>query len=131
MVSSVISAIILIKVFYKAYVKLCHPIEYLNLLGILRWLHVYYCLYFFGFGDFPYLEIIKPNVIPKNTINAHLSGFKLMPYSLHFWKQSLSFCKLLSMSLYTMKSSKNIFIKLSKYSLNALVMAFWYVEGPF
>jgi hypothetical protein len=32
--------------FYKTFVKLCHPIEYLNMLGILRWWHVYYCLYF-------------------------------------------------------------------------------------
>jgi hypothetical protein len=34
------------KVFDKAYVKLCRPIEYLNLLMIIRWWHVYYCLYF-------------------------------------------------------------------------------------
>jgi len=35
------------------------------------------------------------------------------------------------MSLYTVKSSRNIFIKLSKYSLNVLVIAFRYVGGPF
>jgi hypothetical protein len=34
--------------------------------------------------SFPSLEIIKPKIIPKNTINAHFSGFRLMPYSLHF-----------------------------------------------
>jgi len=34
------------KVFYKTSVNPCHPIEYLNLLGILRWWHVYYYLYF-------------------------------------------------------------------------------------
>jgi hypothetical protein len=39
---------------------------------------------FFGYGSFPSLEIIKPKIIHENTINAHLSGFKLMPYSLHF-----------------------------------------------
>jgi hypothetical protein len=39
---------------------------------------------FFGFVSFPSLETIKPKIIPKNTINAHLSGFRLMPYSLHF-----------------------------------------------
>jgi hypothetical protein len=37
----------------------------------------------FGSGSFPSLEIIKPKIIPKNTINAHLSRFKLMPYFLH------------------------------------------------
>jgi hypothetical protein len=35
-------------------------------------------------GDFLSLETIKPNIIPENTINAHLSGFRLMPYYLHF-----------------------------------------------
>ncbi len=109
------------KVFDKTFVKLCHPIEYLNLLRIPRSLHVYYCLYFIGYGSFLSLEVIKPKIIPKNTINAHLFRFKLMPYSLHFWKHSLNFCKWLSMLLYNVKSFKNIFIKLSKYSLNALV----------
>jgi hypothetical protein len=31
--------------FDKTSLKLCHPIAYLNLLLILGWLHVYYCLY--------------------------------------------------------------------------------------
>jgi hypothetical protein len=39
---------------------------------------------FFGFSNFPSLEIIKPNIILENTINAHLFGFKSMPYFLHF-----------------------------------------------
>jgi hypothetical protein len=39
---------------------------------------------FFGFGNFLSLETIKPDIIPQNTINAHLSKFKLMPYFLHF-----------------------------------------------
>jgi hypothetical protein len=38
----------------------------------------------FGFGSFPSLETIKPNIIPKNTINAHLFKFKLLPYFVHF-----------------------------------------------
>jgi hypothetical protein len=119
------------KVFYKTFVKLCHLIEYLNLMGIHRWWHVYYWLYFFGFGSFPSLETIKANNILQYTINAHLSGFIWMPYSLHFWKLNLNFYKWLSMSLYIIKSSINIFIKLSQYSLNVLVIAFWYVGGPF
>ncbi len=76
---------------------------------------------FFGPGSFPSLEIIKPNIIPKNTINAHMLGFKQMPYFLHVCKCSSNICSGLPMSLYTIKSSKNIFIKLSKYSLNVLV----------
>jgi len=86
---------------------------------------------FFGFSIFPSLKTIKPKIIPGNTINSHLFGFLLMPYSWHFWKYSMNFYKWLSMSLYTIKSSKNIFIKLSKYSMNVLVMTFWYVGGPF
>jgi hypothetical protein len=39
---------------------------------------------FFGSSSFPSLETIKPKIIPKNTMNVHLSRFKLMPYSLHF-----------------------------------------------
>jgi hypothetical protein len=39
---------------------------------------------FFRFGNFPSLETIKFNIIPKNTINAHLLRFILIPYSLHF-----------------------------------------------
>ncbi len=54
---------------------------------------------FFESSSFPSLETIKPKIIPKNTINAHFSRFILMPYSLHFWKHNLSFCKWLSMSL--------------------------------
>jgi hypothetical protein len=38
----------------------------------------------FRFGNFPSLEIIKPNIIFENTINAHLFKFRLMSYSLHF-----------------------------------------------
>jgi len=63
--------------------------------------------------------------------NAHFSRFRLMLHSLHFWTHNLSCRKWLSMSLYIIKSSKNIFIKLSKYYLNALVTAFWYVGGSF
>jgi len=39
---------------------------------------------FFEFGSFPFLEIIKPKIILENTINAHLSRFRLMPYFLQF-----------------------------------------------
>jgi len=39
---------------------------------------------FVGYGSFPSLETIKPKIIPENTINADLSGFKLMSYFLYF-----------------------------------------------
>ncbi len=32
---------------------------------------------FFGFGCFLSLETIKPKIIPENTMNAHLFGFRL------------------------------------------------------
>ncbi len=51
------------KCFDKTFVKLCHPIEYLNLMWILMWWHVYYCLYFFGSNSFFSFEIIKHNII--------------------------------------------------------------------
>jgi len=39
---------------------------------------------FFGSSSFLSFEIIKPNTIPENIVNAHLFGFRLMSYSLHF-----------------------------------------------
>ncbi len=83
---------------------------------------------FFRFGNFPSLETIKPKIIFENTINAHLFGFKLMPYSLHFWKHSLSFCEWFSMSLYIVKASK---ISSKNYPNTFRIWALWYVGGPF
>ncbi len=117
--------------FDKTTIKLCHPIKYLNLLWILRWWHFIIACIFFGSSSSPSLETIKPKIIFENTINAHLYRFRLMPYSLHFWKHNLSFYISLSMSLYNVKSSKSIFIKLSKYSLNVLVTTLRYVGGTF
>jgi hypothetical protein len=72
------------KGFYKTFVKLCHPIEYLNLLRFLGGGMFTIASIFFLRGSFPSLEIIKLKIIPKNIINAHLSKFRLTPYSLHF-----------------------------------------------
>jgi hypothetical protein len=59
--------------FDKIFVKLCHPIEYLNFFyGFLGGGTFIIACTFFGSKSFPYLEIIKPNIIPKNTMNAHL-----------------------------------------------------------
>jgi hypothetical protein len=38
---------------------------------------------FIGSSKF-HLKTIKLNIILENTINAHLFGFRLMSYSLHF-----------------------------------------------
>ncbi len=42
------------KVFNETFLKLCHTIEYLNMLWILKWWHVYYCLYFLWIWLFPF-----------------------------------------------------------------------------
>jgi hypothetical protein len=54
---------------------------------------------FFRSSSVPYLETIKPKIISENTINAYIFGFRLLPYSLHYWKHCLSFCKWLFMSI--------------------------------
>jgi len=43
----------------------------------------------------------------------------------------MNFCKGVSISLYTMKSSKNIFIKLFRYFLNVFLTVLWNVGTPF
>ncbi len=35
---------------------------------------------FFGYDSFLFKKTIKPKIIPKNTISAHLFGFKLTPF---------------------------------------------------
>jgi hypothetical protein len=119
------------KVFDKGLIKFFHPIKYLNLLWIHGWWMFTIACIFSGSGSFLSLKTIKPKIILENIVNAHMSGFRLMPYSFHFWKHNLNFYIWLFKSLYTVKSSKNVFIKLSKYFLNALVTTFWYVGGPF
>jgi len=43
----------------------------------------------------------------------------------------MNFCKWGSISLYTMKLSKNIFIKLFRYFLNVFLTTLWNVGNPF
>jgi len=125
-------------------------------LHLLIWWYQYWCFNIFLFDQLPsFLTFLCPkkslcfygqfnnrchnssNVFYEtfvklcHTMNAHLPIFKLMPYPLHFWKHNMSFCEWLSISLYIVKSSKNIFIKLSKYYLNALVTTLWYVGSSF
>ncbi len=84
LINLVIGAIIATKFFYKTCIKLCDPIEYLDLLAFISGGMFTIACIFFGFGSFPSLETINPKIIPENTINAHLSRFKLMLYPLHF-----------------------------------------------
>jgi hypothetical protein len=111
------------KVFYEAFKKLCHPLNTWIYCGFLGGGMFIITCNFFGSSSFRSLEIIiKPKIIHESNMNEHLFGFKLMPYSLHFWKHNPSFYKWLPMSLYIIKSSKNIFIKSSKHFMNALVI---------
>ncbi len=43
----------------------------------------------------------------------------------------MNFCKWVSISLYIMKSSKNIFMKLFRYFLNVFLPTLWNVGNPF
>jgi len=62
-------------------------------------------------------------IIIGKSMKAHLSWFKLIPYSLHFCKHSFSLDRQIFMSFYTMKSCKKIFIiNWSKYSSNVLLI---------
>ncbi len=63
-------------------------------------------IFLLRFSNLPSLEIINLSIIPKNTKNAHLFGFKLIPNFLHLWKHSLSLARWMSISLYKIKSFK-------------------------
>lgn len=58
-------------------------------------------------------------------------GFKLILNSQHLLKQSWSLSKCVSMSLQTLKSSINNYMKLSKYSFEVVLTFFWYVGETF
>jgi hypothetical protein len=70
-------------------------------------------LYFPQVREFTFLHKINPKTNPKNTINAHLSRFMLMPNSQHFKKQSHDFSIQVSILLNIIKSLKKIFINRS------------------
>jgi len=60
-----------------------------------------------------------------NTMNAHLSRFKLIPNSLHLKNHFLSFSSWVDRSLKIVKSSRNIFMNTSMFSRNTLVTTLW------
>jgi hypothetical protein len=103
------------KVLDKTFIKLYQTMStwiYNDFCGTYMFIITYI---FFKLGNLPSFETINPKIIIENTIKVHIFGFELMLYSMHFWKHNLKFCKWVSMSLYTMKLSMNIFMKLSRY----------------
>jgi len=65
---------------------------------------------------FPFLETMNPKIVLEHTIDAHLSGFKPISYSLHF--------KGVDKSLKIVKSFLKIFMNTSMYSWKVLMIAF-------
>jgi hypothetical protein len=80
MVSLVIGAIIVVKFFIKHLQNCAIPLNIWICCGFLGGGMFIIAYIFFRFVSFPYLEIIKPKIIPKNNINAHLSKFGLMSF---------------------------------------------------
>jgi hypothetical protein len=66
------------KILHKTSIKLYHTIEILYLFGTCMLMKA--CM-FFGLGNLPSLKTIKPKIIPKKIIKAHLFKLKLIPYS--------------------------------------------------
>jgi hypothetical protein len=79
---------------------------------------------FLGFDSFLFLgnNIVKK--YSKKIKSISFVGFKLILNSQHLLKQSWSLSKCVSMSLQALKSSINNFMKLSKYSLEAVLTFF-------
>jgi len=74
------------KILDEGSIKLNHSVEYLNLLWTYGYRHLNYGLDFLRSCSLPSFETINPSIISKNTIKAHLFGFKLIPNYMHFWK---------------------------------------------
>jgi hypothetical protein len=70
---------------------------------------------FLGSMILPSLDIMKPKMVPKNTMNAHVYGFKLIPNFLHLIKQFFNFSRWVEKSLKIMKSRK-LFVNTPMYS---------------
>ncbi len=85
------------KVFYKSSVKLCHPIEYSNLLGILRWWHVYYGLYFLWIQQFPFFG---NNKIEAHPLKYHKCTFFQIQTNAIFFALLKTQAKFLQMTLH-------------------------------
>jgi hypothetical protein len=76
----------------ETFIKLSHTIKNLSLLWIGKYWYIHYCLNLLKVWYFS-LEIMNLKINFENTIKAHFSGLRLILYSLHFLKQSLSFIK--------------------------------------
>ncbi len=70
----------------------------------------------------PSLDIMNPKMVPKNTMNANLLGFNLIPNYLHFRKHFFSFSRWVDMSLKIVKLLRKIFTNTSIYSRKCLLI---------
>ncbi len=114
------------QVFDKTHVKLCHLIEKLGFArGVVGMGMFIKPWTFLGSITFLFLDTIKPRIVFKNTMNAHLFGLRLIPNFLHLKKHFLSFSRHVDKSLKIVKSSRNIFMNTLMYSWNVLVIALW------
>jgi len=104
------------KVFDKTPINLCHPVENLDLLGVSRYGMFTKAWTLWGSIIFPFLNTIKPRIVFKNIVNAHLFGLRLIPNSLHLKKHLVSFSRCVDRSLEIFKSSTNIFMNTSMHS---------------
>ncbi len=98
------------KVLDKALIKLCHPIEHLDFLAVVGIDMFIKASTFLWSMTLPSLDPMKPKIVPKNTMNARLFGFRLIPNSLHLRKHFFSFSRWVDMSLKIVKSSRKIFM---------------------
>ncbi len=64
---------------------------------------------FLGSMTLPSLDIVKPRMVRKNTMNAHLFGFKPIPNFLHLKKHFLIFSRWVDRSLKIENAPRNIF----------------------
>jgi len=71
---------------------------------------------FLGSMTLPSLDTMNPKMVPENTMNAHLSKFKVIPNFQHLKKHFSSFSRWVDRSLKTVKSLRNIFMNTLMYS---------------
>jgi hypothetical protein len=70
---------------------------------------------FLGSITLPFLDTMNLKMVLENTMNAHLSKFRLIPNSLHLIKHLFNFSRWVDKSLKIIKSSRNIFMNIIMY----------------
>ncbi len=113
------------KLFYEALIKMGYPIKNLNFLGVVGTSMFTKASTLLGSMTLPSLDVMNPKMILENTMNAHLSRFKLIPNSLHLRNHFFSFSRWVDRSPKMVKLSRKIFMNASIYSWKVLVTTFW------